>query len=478
MNFYLNHLNHDSDYWTKCDQVPAPNASELNPVNQQWDGKGTDPRRWRTLPGTTAQYTVELLPATGYDKCVPGDQKSFVDLKTGTFRLRFTGRPSPTSTQRRSIVATFRREGFLDFLYFTNYEDLDPQALVSASARANAQANCADRYRSQRPASAGCTEIQFITGDHQNGPLHSNDTLLVCGSPTFGRDTNDKIEIAQPKPGIVGPSGCTASPVMQGVFKENAKSMEMPATNTSLQTAAQASGVLLTGKSIIRLNANDTMTVTTFPAPSYAAQTQTMAMPTNGVIYVRNDPNSGCTPEYPTAATYTESVACGNAYVSGQYARSLTIGAENDIIIAPTSGGVLTGSNDANLTRTNDSTLGLIANNFVRVGHRVDRTAKTNINTSQYPLVSNVRIDAAILSLRHSFIVDNYDIGASLGSLTVTGAIAQKYRGPVGTGTGTTGYLKNYNYDDRLRYRSPPSFLDPVDAAWNVLRTNEQVPAR
>jgi hypothetical protein len=203
-----------------------------------------------------------------------------------------------------------------------------------------------------------------------------------------------------------------------------------------------------------------------------------MAMPTNGVIYVRNDPNSGCTPEYPTAATYTESVACGNAYVSGQYARSLTIGAENDIIIAPTSGGVLTGSNDANLTRTNDSTLGLIANNFVRVGHRVDRTAKTNINTSQYPLVSNVRIDAAILSLRHSFIVDNYDIGASLGSLTVTGAIAQKYRGPVGTGTGTTGYLKNYNYDDRLRYRSPPSFLDPVDAAWNVLRTNEQVPAR
>jgi hypothetical protein len=29
---------------------------------------------------------------------------------------------------------------------------------------------------------------------------------------------------------------------------------------------------------------------------------------------------------------------------------------------------------------------------------------------------------------------------------------------------------------DRFRYRSPP-FLNPVDAAWNVMRENEQVPA-
>jgi hypothetical protein len=30
---------------------------------------------------------------------------------------------------------------------------------------------------------------------------------------------------------------------------------------------------------------------------------------------------------------------------------------------------------------------------------------------------------------------------------------------------------------DRFRYRSPPFFLNPVDAAWNVMRENEQVPA-
>jgi hypothetical protein len=62
----------------------------------------------------------------------------------------------------------------------------------------------------------------------------------------------------------------------------------------------------------------------------------------------------------------------------------------------------------------------------------------------------------------------------------VFGAIAQKFRGPVGTFIGSTrhtGYAKNYVYNDELRYRSPPFFLDPLQAAWRVVRANEQVPA-
>ena len=66
LNFYSYHLNQDNDYWTKCDTVPAPNATEPNPVNQAWSGSGVDPRRWRNIPGSAAQYTVELLPAPGY----------------------------------------------------------------------------------------------------------------------------------------------------------------------------------------------------------------------------------------------------------------------------------------------------------------------------------------------------------------------------------------------------------------------------
>ena len=55
------------------------------------------------------------------------------------------------------------------------------------------------------------------------------------------------------------------------------------------------------------------------------------------------------------------------------------------------------------------------------------------------------------------------------------GAIAQKFRGTVGQ-IGGSGYLKDYQYDDRLRFRSPPRFLDPVQAAWRILTYVEQVP--
>jgi hypothetical protein len=95
-------------------------------------------------------------------------------------------------------------------------------------------------------------------------------------------------------------------------------------------------------------------------------------------------------------------------------------------------------------------------------------------------MITDVRIDAAIMSLLHSFMVDNYNCGRS-GNLTVNGAIVQRFRGAVGTGSAgsiASGYAKDYWYDDRLRYRSPPYFLNPLKSKWEILRTQEQVPAR
>jgi hypothetical protein len=76
--------------------------------------------------------------------------------------------------------------------------------------------------------------------------------------------------------------------------------------------------------------------------------------------------------------------------------------------------------------------------------------------------------------------VDNFYCGATLGTLTVRGAIAQRFRGPVGTGGSSvsTGYAKDYEYDDRLEYLSPPHFLSPIEAAWQVARQTEARPAR
>ena len=160
---------------------------------------------------------------------------------------------------------------------------------------------------------------------------------------------------------------------------------------------------------------------------------------------------------------------------SGNYSGQLTIAAENDIII------------DGNLTRASSSAdlLGLVANNFIRIKHPVcpsnntgctsgtitAETAKGQCNSGVNGTgsLSNPQIDAALLAIQHSFIVDHYDCGGSLGTLQVNGAISQKFRGAVGT-TGGTGYIKDYNYDDRLRYQEPPHFFDPVQSAWHVQR--------
>ena len=84
----------------------------------------------------------------------------------------------------------------------------------------------------------------------------------------------------------------------------------------------------------------------------------------------------------------------------------------------------------------------------------------------------SLTIDAAILALDNSFYVDNYNCG-SVGTLTVHGSIAQKYRGAVATGTqsgAATGYVKNYNYDERLKFNIPPYLFNLQNTSWSAVR--------
>ena len=117
--------------------------------------------------------------------------------------------------------------------------------------------------------------------------------------------------------------------------------------------------------------------------------------------------------------------------MSGTYSQPLTIAAANDVIVRPTSAAQPDRREHQRSRAATTRRSGLIANNFVRVAHRVSSDCGTNLT----PVLSNVTIEAAILSLQHSFIVDNYHCGTAMTKLTVTGAIVQKYRGPVGTGS-------------------------------------------
>jgi hypothetical protein len=539
---YLFHLGQDPNYWAKCTTGAQPHA-----VNDAWNGTSpaVDPRRWTTLSGGSARYTIELQPANGSSACSTSNpDSSMIDASSGTFKIRSTGQDLATRT-KRSIVATFKRRSFLDYLYFTDKETRAPGLYgMNVPSRLTrdkgasgldligwARAKC-DRYWGTDPSlgnrggqaydgqfqksdgtwedisTAGpltCNEQEFKAGDVIAGPVHTNDQMLIdCASPApqFGDSIDDAIEVsslgqlpASPPDPNAGWRGCgepyvnfsTTSPARPaGTWKARAAPLTLPLTNSALRRDT-AAAYRFKGTTKIAMHGT-TMTVTGRREDGVMLTNAPLQIPPDGVVYVSTDnaptaPTLPCPPEYNAVDSGAPAAACGNLELQGDYAANVTFGAENDIVVK------------ANVTRTTSGSqflLGLIAANYVRVDHPVTGCSPASPVTCNYRTgctnaagsPTNVAIDAAILSLTRSFIVDNWFCGAGLGTLKVHGAIAQMFRGPVSrdntgvAGGGTSGYAKDYSYDSSLKYRAPPKFLDPVQAQWRVQTFSEQVPAR
>jgi hypothetical protein len=462
LNYYLFQLNQDNGFWTDCAGGATLPNGEVNPVNPRWDGTGADPRRFRPMPGsTTASYAIEPMPVGAPPaQCVVGAGAAGSMLNSnGDLTIRSTGR---VGTTKRTVVGSLTRAGFLDYLYFTDKETLDPVVYQGKLAGTGKPTNC-DVYRRDGRNSA-CTDIVFANNDFVKGPFHTNDNFLACGQPTFGRNLNDKIEASDPAGWASGCGPGSGNPKFLGDWQKGVATLQLPPTNTAIKDSTQGA-YSFKGITKITMSSSNQLTVTN------AGTTKTLPWPSNGVVYVDTDTSGGksCGLPYDLVQDYDDLPQCADVYVHGSYAKSLTIATARDIIV------------DGNITRSGNPVLGLIADNFVRVYHPVTPASRSTqtctANAAGSP--SNISIDAAMLALNHSFIVDNYYCGAPLGTLTVNGAIGQHFRGPVGTG-GTsiaTGYWKNYNYDDRLRKVNPPYFLDPVNSAWKLDRFNEQIPA-
>lgn len=430
---YAYYLALNADLWQSC-----TNTTKLQ-LNQAVAPGGA--RTWTNLPNSDAQYAIELLPANGAASCNPASpDNTFIDQEMGSFRIRSTGRASANSPVKRSLIGTFRKPGFADFVYFTDSES---------------------------------GNIQFASTDQINGPLHSNDTLLICPPAKFGRYPADSIETAMPGEGNAGTgwtlaSGCSGTPYWNepgattiktdaGTFRKNADVLQMPTQNTELYNQTDPN-YRFKRKTTIVLNGT-TMTVTGRRQDNTILSNTSMALPSNGLVYVSND--TGCTAHaltsgYPSNPYASGRDYCGEAWVRGNYSANLTIAAASDVVI------------NGNTTKNGDSMLGFIANDWIRIYHPC--------GTGD---LGEVTVEAALLALTDRFMVDRYNCGAKQGNLNVFGAIAQSVRGPVGTsGGGGTGYIKNYVYDNRMRWRTPPKFLAPENSNWKLASQQEQSPAQ
>jgi Tfp pilus assembly protein PilX len=473
LNDYVFHLHKDTAYWTHC--------TEAQPTNNAINLQGSTAKRRPVPGGTGSTYAIELLPSTTqttYSQCdTAKPEASMLESSgafRGTFRIRSTGFAGKSKV---AIVATFKPASFLKYVYFTQRETSDPVTygfsagspqLVGVNSQCG-KTIAEGRYEAAIPSTNPvdyCDVISFVKGDSINGAMHTNDAFAICENPKLGRTASDAIEASGPSPGWFSTrslphsgSTCTGSPNFAGTPVPNAPVLTPPPTNSELRNVAVAP-FKFNGQVRICLNG----TSMTVGGTGTCEGLYSGPIPSNGVVYVEN---GVCEVPYsPFTTTYPATSGCGNVYVKGNYSGALTIAAENDIIV------------NGSLIHSGEGVLGLVANNFVRVYHPYSTDAtSTQIAHNECGSggkngpgsLTDVRIDAAILAINHSFIVDHYDCGASLGLLTVNGAIAQKFRGAVGT-SGGTGYKKDYNYDDRLSYLEPPSFTEPVQSEWVVGR--------
>jgi hypothetical protein len=485
VNRFLYELNNNPNLWQTCPTVATKTA---------------------IAPGSSQKYTYKPVPANGASACSPsppasGDPIStLIDTDSGTFRMQFTGYAGTPEVQR-GLIVSFRKDTPLDYLWFTIYETLDP-------ATYPVPANFADCNTWERPPfnrDSKCRDIRFITGDDLNGPTYTQDQYLIDGSPNFGRSgTNDKTEstVEETDPASVcmhwdtqGAAACETA-TFRGTRAPSAPTISPPPSSDQLLLDAQRYGCgsagcgtpgnppgVQTGITKIVLNGTS-MQITNCQVTCGAVQNVTINKFPNGtpIVYVKNA--SGCDPTYtPYNPTYPATGPCGTVYVHGTYNRSLTIASQSDIIV------------DGPIIKSGGApapVLGLTANNFVRVMHGIggrpagadqgDCGSNTILdgNPSGEPdqTLTDLQIDAAILAIKHSFIVDNFDCGthSSVGELTVNGAIAQTFRGTVGTGSPSTGYLKDYNYDNRFEVAQPPYLFNIASSSWRVERETLCVP--
>jgi hypothetical protein len=513
---YVARLNRDDLYWRTTDcanlALRAPRTGASPPCG--WGSTTTV--GWLTVPGAPGvqfHYDVDVT-----DTAV-----------AGTIELTSTGLAGGVT---RSIQVTLRRGGFGEFLYYTVYETKDPADYPNP---VEAMDKCTHYLWEpltsvSKPRSASyCGFIDFVTGDKLNGPIHSNDTIEMSGRPWFQGTVTTSLPACRPVNGVPRPaSSCyrkadssTAPRFDKGIAYRS--EVEMPDSIGDLRqyvTTGQTPhpGCLYTGPTRIVFNpttgsATPTMKVwsrwsktTLNPGcgDASASWPQTVNVPQNNLIMVQDVPSSQPTPAsgacaagtidqsgatagtFPQAGDYNQVLAeanCryGTVLVEGTLKGRVTISADNNIVIT----GNLTYQGGENGT----DALGLIAENSVQIYHPVTTVCKTTRNSKciEYEAGSNMnrpngtkfqdpQIYGSILTLQHSFEVQEYDEGNPLGSLKLFGSLAQRFRGLVGTGSGTTGYLKNYNYDSRLRYAPPPYFLDPVRSAWGMKTFGEVAP--
>lgn len=179
---------------------------------------------WAPVVGSTDQFYRYEVDNSAY-------------ANTGKVRLRVTGKADDTT---RTIVVDLRGDGFVNYLWFTNYESQDPSLTGETVTGGSARCTSAHRNDSGWSQASSCNPVQFAAGDTLDGPVRTNDVITACGA-TFNSTVQD-----------TGPAGffytsadtsissaCKTSTRFKIGPIENKGTLPMPSTNANMKQEAR-----------------------------------------------------------------------------------------------------------------------------------------------------------------------------------------------------------------------------------------------
>ena len=221
----------DNAYWSKCTSALA-DASGAQP-------EGREPAQDAAGAGLERELRDRAAAGQRPHACDTANAAGIDDRHSGRSRARSaSARPAFSNGVQAQDRRHFRRRSFLDYLYFTDMETSDPawytlqtngnptrsgtfqQRLGSSSdlltwAPRTARVYWRDGRGSQRyprPDTAWQQQVggtwgststtRQLHGDpvrpgrHDRGPFHTNDDIMICGSPTSGARRPTGIEVS------------------------------------------------------------------------------------------------------------------------------------------------------------------------------------------------------------------------------------------------------------------------------------------
>ncbi len=278
--------------------------------------------------------------------------------------------------------------------------------------------------------------IYFFDQDTLTGPVHTNGTLHIAGSPTFnGYITSPNM--------WEGHTSYSNDPQFNGGSNFNADAKTLPGTGSEqinkLTQAAFNSNLRFENEIQVIMNVSGS----------------------SGEITIMEKTGS----DWSTAARYKlEEREYDHGVISstqrielqGTLKGQLTVHSETQIDIM----GDLLYNTDPLVDSTSTDLLGIVSEGNIQL----DINAHT-ANGSQ-----DVYIQASLMALNNSFYVEDYSSGDPRGTIYLLGGLIQKERGAVGTFSGgsvASGFSKNYKYDTRFKTSVPPYF--PRESEFSIV---------